>query len=37
MSSLAGVTPPSVAENEAVSNVTACRDEDDKKTQAESA
>jgi len=37
-SSLAGVTPPSVASIEAESNVTACRDEDDtKKVQAESA
>jgi hypothetical protein len=38
ISSLAGVTPPSVANIEAVSNVTACRDEDEKKkVQAESA
>jgi hypothetical protein len=37
-SSLAGVTPPSVASIEAESNVTTCRDEDDtKKVQAESA
>jgi hypothetical protein len=38
-SSIAGVTPPSVANIEADSNVTACRDEDDKKkkVQAESA
>lgn len=33
MSSLAGVTPPSVAENETVSNVTACRDKDDQKKE----